>query len=106
MFLLLRWRLRQKRMKMRGVWKGLVRAVRINLLRSDPSERTASVLPLIVLATLLASCATRSMPPSESAKVPSKPAPRQFQPSEPYMDRVLRNIEAWDKRLRDILPTP
>lgn len=61
---------------------------------------------LLVLTGLLAGCAALSMPPSVMPRNPSLPPPKQSQPTEPYLSRVQRNTEAWDKTLRDTLPTP
>lgn len=94
-FMLQRWRLRTKT---RGVWKGLVRAVRIRLLRLQPAERLASVLPLIVLAMLSASCATPS-PPETLPKNPALPRLSEPLPTESYSDKALRLIESWRQRV-------
>ncbi len=89
--MLQRWRLRTKT---RGVWKGLVRAVRIRLLRLQPNERLAYALPLMVLATQLASCATHS-PPSNAATNPQPPRLSEPLPSESYSLKAQRLIETW-----------
>jgi hypothetical protein len=61
---------------------------------------------LSVLVWLLTGCAQLSTPPSEPPRNPQKPLPELSQPTEPYLNRVQRNIELWEKRLRDTLRTP
>lgn len=94
-FMLQRWRLRTKT---RGVWKGLVRAVRIRLLQLQPAERLAYVLPLIVLGVSLAACATNS-PPSVPAVNPVPPRLSEPLPSESYLDSARRLMENWRNAL-------
>lgn len=94
-FMLQRWRLRTK---MLAVSKGLVRAVRIRLLQLHPSERLAYALPLMVLATQLASCATHS-PPSNAATNPQPPRLSEPLPSESYSLKAQRLIESWLQRV-------
>jgi hypothetical protein len=96
--MLQRWRLRTKT---RGVWNALVRAVRIRLLQLQPAERLASVLPLMVLATLSASCATPSQP-SSAATNPQPPRLSEPLPSEPYSSKVQKLIESWLQRVTDM----
>lgn len=98
MLLLLRWRLRQKRMKMLAGWKGLVRAVQIRLLQLQPSERLAYVLPLMVLATQLVSCAAH-LPPSNAATNPQPPRLSEPLPSESYSLKAQKLIESWLQRV-------
>jgi hypothetical protein len=89
-----------------AVWSNRASAARTRLADLPPPVSLACVLMLLALVTLLAGCATPLPPSSETPRNPSMPAPRQSQPSEQYMDRVLRNIDAWEKKLRDTLPTP
>lgn len=63
-------------------------------------------IALLVLGMLTLGCSTLSTPPSVSPRLPAMPPPKQSQPSEPILDRVLRNIEQWESRLRDTLLTP
>lgn len=70
-----------------------------------PPVRMLIVIVLAVLIGLLAGCATPSTPPSYTPRNPSLPPPQQSQPTEPYLSRVLRNTEAWEKRLRGTLGT-
>lgn len=87
-------------------WSNCASVAWMKLRELQPPVRMMIALALLVLTTLLMGCATPSMPPSEPSRVPAMPQPRQPQPSEPILDRVSRNIEAWEKTLRDSLPTP
>lgn len=101
-FMLQRWRLRTK---MRGVWSGLVRAVRTRLARLQPCERLASVLPLIVLAASQAACSTPSTLPMNAARNPSRPAVSTPQPSKPYSESVADSLKRWAGMLTATPPT-
>lgn len=99
--MLQRWRLRTKT---RDAWKGLVRAVQIRLLRLQPAERLASVLPLIVLAGTLTGCAATSAPPSTLPRNPTPP-PSALPVSPPnYSERAAADIQTWRKRLIEQIP--
>jgi hypothetical protein len=89
-----------------GVWSKLGKAVRTKLADMLLPVRLMIVIALLVLIALLQGCATPSTPPSETPRNPSLPPPQQSQPTEPYLSRVLRNIELWEQRLRATLPTP
>jgi hypothetical protein len=95
-----------RRIPKRANWSNAGRVVLTKLLEVPLPVRLAFWLTLLVLTGLLAGCAGLSTPPSETPRNPSLPPPQQSQPTEPYLSRVLRNIELWDKRLRDTLPTP
>lgn len=90
----------------RGAWSKFANAVRMNLPALPPPVRLLIAIALCVLIGLLLGCATPSTPPSETPRVPSKPAPQQSQPTEPYLERVRRNIESWEQQLRATLPMP
>jgi hypothetical protein len=101
--MLQRWRLRKQT---RGVWNALVRAVRIRLLQLQPAERLASVLPLIVLAGMLTSCATTSAPPSTLPRNPTPP-PSALPASPPnYLGDALRFISESQRLLQELTAKP
>ncbi len=60
----------------------------------------------LLLSGLLTSCATPS-PPCESTlpTPPEKPQLQQPLPQESYLNRVQRNIEAWEQQLKATLST-
>jgi hypothetical protein len=66
--------------------------------------KLASVLTLIVLAALLAGCATPSSPPSEGARNPLPPPTTLPASSETFSSRAARNISEWQKKLTELLP--
>ena len=76
-------------------------------LRSLPLPmRGLMLIAAAVLIGLLVGCATPLTPPSVGPSNPTMPPPSTAQPSEPYLSRVQRNIELWEKTLRDTLGTP
>lgn len=96
---------RRKRQLLRTLAKSsrYVKDKLTQLLMLPPPARLLTVLALLVLIGLCAGCATLSTPPSVMPANPSLPPPQQSQPTEPYLNRVQRNIELWEKRLRDTL---
>jgi len=73
------------------------------------SKRFAGFLiSVMLLPLLLSACASNSPPPSESPTVAPRTIPplieaaRQSPPSEPYLERVRRNIEKWAEQLQSI----
>jgi hypothetical protein len=64
----------------------------------QPAERLGYALPLIVLATQLASCATPS-PPATLPRNPQPPRLSEPLPTENYSDKALRLIESWRQRV-------
>lgn len=72
--------------------------------RNEP--RPPRWLPLL-LATLLAGCATTSPTSSVDCPAPpSMPAAATPQPSEPYSARVQRNLKRWAEMLKATPTTP
>jgi len=63
-------------------------------------------LLLVLLVTLATGCATSSTLPKDLPVNPPKPQPSQLQPSEPYLSRAQKNIEAWLNQLKDMRTTP
>lgn len=94
-----------RRMQRLGVWSRRGKALRILLGDLPPPVRLAFALMLIVLAGLLAGCATTSTPSSEPARNPSMPPPSQSQPSATYSSSAAEAIKSWRKLLTDTLPT-
>ena len=68
--------------------------------------KSLSAVTLMALVLLLAGCATR-LPPSvvESPSLPKRPELTQPLPSETYSSRAQSDIEGWQKKLTDTLPT-
>ena len=68
--------------------------------------RPLCALLLVLLVTLATGCATSSTLPKNLPVNPQKPQPSQSQPSEPYLSRAQKNIEAWLNQLKDMRTTP
>jgi hypothetical protein len=94
------------RTKKPAVWSALDRMLRILPLAWPQSARLLTVAALLLLTALLLGCATPSTQPSVGPRNPTMPQTEQPQPSEPYLSRVQRNIELWEKKLLDMLGTP
>jgi hypothetical protein len=75
--------------------RGRVKARLTKLAELPQVVKLASVLTLIVLAALLAGCATPSSPPSEGARNPLPPQIREPLPTESYLQRAQKLIESW-----------
>lgn len=87
-------------------WSNAASVVLTKLRALPPPVRLGFVLMLIVLAGLLAGCATTSTPSSVPARIPSPPPPTLSERSETYSSSAARNISEWQKRLTELLPKP
>ena len=76
------------------------------LLHLPSLVRPLCALLLVLLVTLATGCATSSTLPKNLPVNPPKPQPSQLQPSEPYLSRAQKNIEAWLNQLKDMRTTP
>lgn len=81
-----------------AAWSGRARAAWTMLRELPPPVRMAFGLLLMVLAGLLAGCATNS-PPSLPAANPAQPRLSEPLPSESYSDSARRLIESWRSAL-------
>lgn len=74
------------------------------LLDLPQSVRVVSLLIVLGLVLLLVGCATTSTPSSEPAKNPSLPPTTLSESSETFLSNASANIQAWRKRLTELLP--
>lgn len=97
---------RQQQMTMRAAWKERASRVLTRLRDLPPPVKYGFWLTLLVLALLLAGCATSSAPSSFTPANPAPPPTTLSERSETFSSSALRNISEWRKKLIELTQRP